>query len=182
VIRATFRLVLFGCGAIVAANAYGPLTYAQPPQGGNGGSPNGPPVYQRQGFDGSHRDRDRGRRRDDFRQSRPFEMPQVNSGWFQRPYPDHLDYFRLRSGPGNATYYGNGYGTRWMNGWGPGSGGWGVDGGGYPVQGPDGAVGNQGVSPATLMMNRPPQQSTSKDSSDQSSQQSTSGESLPAPK
>jgi hypothetical protein len=109
-------------------------------------------------------------------------IPQVNSGWFQRPYPDHLDYFRLRSGPNNATYYGNGYGTPWMNGWDPGPGGWGVDGGGYPIQGPEGADGNQGVSPATLMRNRLANPNPSKNSSDQSSQQSVNSEALPAPK
>jgi hypothetical protein len=109
--------------------------------------------------------------------------PQVNSGWFQRAYPDHLDYFRLRSGPGNATYYGNGYGSPpWINGWGPGPGGWGVDANGYPIQGPERAIGNQGVPPGALLMNTPAQQGASKDSRGQSSQPSVESEALPPPK
>jgi hypothetical protein len=38
-------------------------------------------------------------------------MPQqVASGWFQRPYPYHLDYYRMRYGGSYAPYFGNLYG------------------------------------------------------------------------
>jgi hypothetical protein len=36
--------------------------------------------------------------------------PQVNAGWFQRPYPYHLDYYRMRYGGSYAPYFGNLYG------------------------------------------------------------------------
>jgi hypothetical protein len=31
-------------------------------------------------------------------------------GWFQRPYPYHLDYYRMRYGGSYAPYFGNLYG------------------------------------------------------------------------
>jgi hypothetical protein len=34
----------------------------------------------------------------------------VNAGWFQRPYPYHLDYYRMRYGGSYAPYFGNLYG------------------------------------------------------------------------
>jgi hypothetical protein len=34
----------------------------------------------------------------------------VNSGWFQRPYPYHLDYYRMKWGGSYAPYFGNLYG------------------------------------------------------------------------
>jgi hypothetical protein len=34
----------------------------------------------------------------------------VNSGWFQRPYPYHLDYYKMRYGGSYAPYFGNLYG------------------------------------------------------------------------
>ncbi len=37
--------------------------------------------------------------------------PPVASGWFQRPYPYHLDYYRMRYGGSYAPYFGNLYGT-----------------------------------------------------------------------
>jgi hypothetical protein len=181
VVRATFRLMLFGYGAIVAASAWGPLTYAQPPQGSNGGPPNGPPMYQRQAFDGSRhdRDRDRGRRRDNFRQSFPFTTPQVNSGWYQRPYPTHLDYFRLRSNEAPPRYYGNWYGS--YGGWSGRVGVWDNDGSGYATQPDDGGVGNPGVSPRALLMNPPSEQNKSSDANGKASPPDGGSESLPAP-
>jgi hypothetical protein len=35
---------------------------------------------------------------------------QVSSGWFQRPYPYHLDYYRALYGGSYAPYFGNLYG------------------------------------------------------------------------
>jgi hypothetical protein len=34
----------------------------------------------------------------------------VNAGWFQRPYPYHLDYYKMRYGGSYAPYFGNLYG------------------------------------------------------------------------
>ena len=34
----------------------------------------------------------------------------TSSGWFQRPYPYHLDYYRMRYGGSYAPYFGNLYG------------------------------------------------------------------------
>jgi hypothetical protein len=36
--------------------------------------------------------------------------PKVSAGWFQRPYPYHLDYYRMRYGGSYAPYFGNLYG------------------------------------------------------------------------
>jgi hypothetical protein len=33
--------------------------------------------------------------------------PAYESGWFQRPYPYHLDYYRMRYGGSYAPYFGN---------------------------------------------------------------------------
>ena len=67
-------------------------------------------MYQRHGFDGNRREERRDRR--DFRRNFPFMMsPQVSAGWFQRPYPYHLDYYRMRYGGSYAPYFGNLYGT-----------------------------------------------------------------------
>jgi hypothetical protein len=43
-----------------------------------------------------------------FGRSRP-AMPQ-QSHWFQRPYPYHLDYYRMKYGGGYDPYFGNLYG------------------------------------------------------------------------
>jgi hypothetical protein len=68
------------------------------------------PVYQRHAFGsgpmqyGYQHDR-RGHGND-----RPADVAQVNAGWFQRPYPYHLDYYRMRYGGSYAPYFGNLYG------------------------------------------------------------------------
>jgi hypothetical protein len=64
------------------------------------------PVYQRHAFE---RD-DHGKHRKSFRHSSRFAAPQVNSAWFQRPYPYHLDYYKMRYGGSYAPYFGNLYG------------------------------------------------------------------------
>ena len=69
------------------------------------------PVYQRRanewnGQHGRHGDRHGGR----FDRGRRWESPQVNAGWFQRPYPYHLDYYKMRYGGSYAPYFGNLYG------------------------------------------------------------------------
>jgi hypothetical protein len=66
------------------------------------------PTYQRRAFDWA---RDHDRRRDGFDRFRPRIAPQVSGGWFQRPYPYHLDYYKMRWGGSYAPYFGNLYGT-----------------------------------------------------------------------
>jgi hypothetical protein len=65
-------------------------------------------VYQRHAFDWKDKhDRWYGHgRKFDAR----FIQPQVSSGWFQRPYPYHLDYYKMRYGGSYAPYFGNLYG------------------------------------------------------------------------
>ena len=87
---------------------------AQPWQDGGGQQNNAPPVYQQhpvdgRPFDGHRRDDRRDRR--DFRRDSRFASPQISAGSFQRPYPYHLDYYKMRYGGSYAPYYGNLYGT-----------------------------------------------------------------------
>lgn len=65
-----------------------------------------PPVYQRRAFEWRDRHAER------FRRRHPPQMiaPPVSAGWFQRPYPYHLDYYRMRYGGSYAPYFGNLYG------------------------------------------------------------------------
>jgi len=64
--------------------------------------------YQRHAFERGDHDRRRDRR--DFRRGLPWMAAPVESGWFQRPYPYHLDYYRMRYGGSYAPYFGNLYG------------------------------------------------------------------------
>ncbi|MCI0334514.1 MAG: hypothetical protein L0228_14955 [Planctomycetes bacterium] len=66
------------------------------------------PVYQRRAFEwNGHRD---DRRKHRFHKTHIWVPPQVNAGWFQRPYPYHLDYYKMRYGGSYAPYFGNLYG------------------------------------------------------------------------
>jgi hypothetical protein len=73
---------------------------AQPSGGGHWSG------YQRKGHFAKSWDDDR-RRKDHFRF---VPQAQVSAGWFQRPYPYHLDYYRMRYGGSYAPYFGNLYG------------------------------------------------------------------------
>jgi hypothetical protein len=64
-------------------------------------------VYQRRGNDWNGRHGGKHGRR--FDRGRHWVAPQVNSGWFQRPYPYHLDYYKMRYGGSYAPYFGNLY-------------------------------------------------------------------------
>jgi hypothetical protein len=66
------------------------------------------PVYQRHAFDWNDK-HGREPRQDRFFGPR-FATPQISAGWFQRPYPYHLDYYRMRYGGSYAPYFGNLYG------------------------------------------------------------------------
>ena len=59
------------------------------------------PVYQRRAFEWMHGGGHHGGH---------WRSPPVSSGWFQRPYPYHLDYYRMRYGGSYAPYFGNLYG------------------------------------------------------------------------
>jgi len=92
----------------------GVRSYAQLWQNGDGQPNGGPPVYQWHPVDGHASDghwRDDRRDRRDFRRDSRFASPQVSAGWFQRSYPYHLDYYKMRYGGSYAPYFGNLYGT-----------------------------------------------------------------------
>ena len=65
------------------------------------------PMYQRRAFEpvGGYGNRHHGRHA-----QRAWQAPPVNAGWFQRPYPYHLDYYRMRYSGSYAPYFGNLYG------------------------------------------------------------------------
>jgi hypothetical protein len=112
VVRCSSVIVAYkrcACAAVVLLIA-DVLTYAQ----WQGGAPkHGGPVYQRRAFEWSHghgKRRDEKRRDDKFGHFPSIQSPQVNAGWFQRPYPYHLDYYRMRYGGSYAPYFGNLYG------------------------------------------------------------------------
>ena len=127
-IRDRSDLLVYGLGAIGVVLLASVLAFGQSPQGGNGGQHGGQwPGYQRQGGEWKRRGNDRRHDRFDRR-----AMPQVSSAWFQRPYPYHLDYYKMRYGGSYAPYFGNLYGTPFGT---PqvvyGNGGWGADGYGF---------------------------------------------------
>jgi hypothetical protein len=66
------------------------------------------PVYQRRAFDWTHSQGNRHGR--GHRGGHIWSPPRANEGWFQRPYPYHLDYYRMRYGGSYAPYFGNLYG------------------------------------------------------------------------
>ena len=123
-------LLVYGLGAIGVVLLASVLAFGQSPQGGNGSPPNGNGQhggqwsgYQRQGGDWKRRDHDR--RHDKFDRR---AAPQVSSAWFQRPYPYHLDYYKMRWGGSYAPYFGNLYGTPFGTPQVVGNGNWGAGG------------------------------------------------------
>src|SRR6266480_2865698 len=83
--------------------------FAEQAQNDHGHQGNDHPVYQRHAFDGMRHDNWQDRR--DFSRGFPMTSPQISAGWFQRPYPYHLDYYKMRYGGSYAPYFGNLYGT-----------------------------------------------------------------------
>jgi hypothetical protein len=63
---------------------------------------------------------------------KPQQQPQVSSGWFQRPYPYHLDYYKMRYGGSYEPYFGNLYGPPIIVSPFPFFGGFGYGGGVWP--------------------------------------------------
>ena len=134
-VRERSDLLIFVSGAIGIALLAAVLVYGQPPQNDGGSQP----AYQRHGPDSRRDGHDR--HRDKFNQYGRRTMPQVSSGWFQRPYPYHLDYYKMRYGGSYAPYFGNLYGVPFgtpqvvYGGLGQGTGDWGNGGGAYPIPG-----------------------------------------------
>ena len=91
------RLLVLALLACLAS----PTTFAQDgAEGRHSGS-----TYQRSRWENESR-----RHRPRHHARRPVAAPQVQSGWFQRPYPYHLDYYRMRYGGNYDPYFGNLYG------------------------------------------------------------------------
>jgi hypothetical protein len=155
-IRFSLRGVLlelgFGLSAILIGAA---LASAQPWQDSRGQSNGHPPVYQWHPTDGhetdGHRHDDRRDRRD-FRRDTRFASPQVSANWFQRPYPYHLDYYKMRYGGSYAPYFGNLYGTPQVVNYPPYYGPYyGGNGGGYANgYGPPGFAGTPGMEEGSV--------------------------------
>jgi hypothetical protein len=102
----SFRGAVLSLGAALACSLFdGAIARAQ--WQGDDGDDGHRPVYQRHAFD--HR-RDNRRDRRDFRRDTRRMSPPISAGWFQRPYPYHLDYYKMRYGGSYAPYFGNLYG------------------------------------------------------------------------
>ena len=99
-LRALFRFVLLAVVAFAPKLAYAEWFGDKPEH-------DRPPVYQRRAFESS-RWHGKGRHYPHHRVQ--YFAPQVSSGWFQRPYPYHLDYYRMKYGGSYAPYFGNLYG------------------------------------------------------------------------
>jgi hypothetical protein len=202
VVRADRRCVLLSCAALVGALVAVTIAVAQGPphsDGNNGGGPHDDgqhdgdhhgggehdgrrPVYQRHAFDWGRGGHDG--RRNGFDRFRPFVTPQVSSAWFQRPYPYHLDYYKMRWGGSYAPYFGNLYGTPFgtpqvvYGGWGPE--------GGYPAQGGYPPPGYEWMGPWQYPNGYPPgaafeQQAPNAESNQQGGAEQKKSEALPAP-
>ena len=108
--RFSVRGVMLALGSVLAVSMFqAARVSAQLSQDDDGHLNGGPPVYQQHAFEDHRRDDRRDRR--DFRRDSRFASPQVSANWFQRPYPYHLDYYKMRYGGSYAPYYGNLYGT-----------------------------------------------------------------------
>jgi hypothetical protein len=119
VVRSSLRLVLgswvaaivFALCPLIAARAESPSWQQGNQHKGNHGKGNHDGKgswsgYQRHTFDKGFKHDDK-RRRKDFK---GWTSPQISSAWFQRPYPYHLDYYRMKYHGSYAPYFGNLYG------------------------------------------------------------------------
>jgi hypothetical protein len=93
------------CLLAVLASAFAlatPMCVRAEPGGGNWSG------YQRKGINAGYGN---GPWLNDWkRRPQPQYSSQVNAGSFQRPYPYHLDYYRMKYGGSYAPYFGNLYG------------------------------------------------------------------------
>jgi hypothetical protein len=95
-------------GTLLLLVGWSTMTSAGPPQ--NGHADNRGPVYQMHANGGSPRGRGGSHAEHNHGRFPIVNAPQINSGSFQRPYPYHLDYYRMRYGGSYAPYFGNLYG------------------------------------------------------------------------
>ena len=166
-----------GTGAIFAAMVALPSAHAEW-SGDESDHGHGKPVYQRHAFDWM--DKHDGWHGRGHGQNAQWAAPQVNAGWFQRPYPYHLDYYKMRYGGSYAPYFGNLYGPPQVVTappyYGPYYGNWGY---GWPegYNGYNGATTEHPGYPPGTIMEGPVENSTpSSQPADQ-----PNGEGLPAP-
>jgi hypothetical protein len=181
----SIRGVLLVLSVALAGTIFGAARASAQPWQDGGGQPNGgPPVYQQYPVDGHRRDDRRDRR--DFRRDTRFAPQQVSAGSFQRPYPYHLDYYKMRYGGSYAPYFGNLYGTPQVVNYPPyygpyytGYGGGNANGYGQPGYGgpPTGYPANPGMMTPGTGAEEPAAGQTQTGES----QAKTSGEPLPAP-
>lgn len=195
-IRFSLRGVLLVLGVGLGANLFGAaLAWAQPWQDSGGQSNDGPPVYQWHATDGHATDghavdghrHDERRDRRDFRRESRFVSPQVSANWFQRPYPYHLDYYKMRYGGSYAPYFGNLYGTPQIVNYPPyygpyygGNGGGGYA-NGYGQPGYDGAPMAYPANPGMMVPGTEVEESAAGQIQADESPVKTGGEVLPAP-
>ena len=95
--------LLVGLWAVDNASAQPPEQggyYSFPDRGSDFGSRHATPNSQ---WGSGHHDRSR------WHGNRHFRYP-MQTQWLQRPYPYHLDYYKMRYGGSYAPYFGNLYG------------------------------------------------------------------------
>ncbi|MEX0642931.1 MAG: hypothetical protein WD468_09540 [Pirellulales bacterium] len=135
----TFRIVLAGALGVVGMST----ASAQPGGGPQQGQQQGP-VYQRKAnnWNNGWQNGDFGRKDRRFFQQ---QIPNVQSNWFTRPYPYHLDFYKMKYGGSYAPYFGNLYGPPQVVTappyFGPYYGGWGQGAGGFENGAPNGLNG-----------------------------------------
>jgi hypothetical protein len=98
--------VLHSASVVVLLGLAGASVEAQPPDNYDEGYQR--QVYQRRAFDWM--DKHGNGHKWGHRRSPHWSAPQISSGWVQRPYPYHLDYYKMRYGGSYAPYFGNLYG------------------------------------------------------------------------
>jgi hypothetical protein len=101
--RLAFRIHLLASALAIAA----PACLGAAGSGGKPGHGHPSSVYQRRAFESMHA---HGGRYGFDRRHGQWSPQQISAGWFQRPYPYHLDYYRMRYGGSYAPYFGNLYG------------------------------------------------------------------------
>ena len=144
-------LVVVGISAASAQQGGGPQQGQQGPHRGPHGS-----VYQRK----SQHWNNSWQNKDSFRKDRRFfqpQVPNVQSSWFTRPYPYHLDFYKMKYGGNYAPYFGNLYGPPQVVTappyYGPYYGNFGLGTGGYENAPPEGFNGVNGVGSMPVQSN-----------------------------
>jgi hypothetical protein len=157
-----FRMLLAATLGVVglsiasAQQGGGPQQGQQGQQNWHGGQHGS--VYQRKAFDGKNRFK---HGNSDFRKDRRFfqqQFPNVQSSWFTRPYPYHLDFYKMKYGGSYAPYFGNLYGPPQVVTappyYGPYYGDWGMGTSGYANGSmPDGFNGMNGAGGMPVQSN-----------------------------